>query len=73
MAKCVLDVTEIYRVDTEDEVATLIEDFKNQANEEGYIPKGYTSSLKEKKAKGEVVDTGYQVKLTKVFGTFWEC
>lgn len=72
MAKYMLEVTEQYRVDTEEEVTALIEDFKANAIEEGYIPKGYNSSLKEKKSKGEVVDTGYLVKLTKVYNSFWE-
>lgn len=70
--KYILEVTETYRVDTEEEVATLIEEFKTNAIDEGYIPKGYTSNLKEKKSKGEVVDTGYCVKLNKIYGSFWE-
>lgn len=64
-----LSVTEIYRADTEEEVKELIQEFKK---EDGYILKSYSSSVKEKKKKGEIEDSGFCVKATKEFGTFWE-
>lgn len=66
-------VTEVYRVDTEPEVQAFIEELKADAIEEGYILKSCAYTLKEKKAKGEVVDSAYQVKVVKDFANFWDC
>lgn len=70
--KTILHVAEVYRIDTEEDVKAAIEEAKNQADDEGYILKGYSSKLKEKKSKGEVIDTGYEVTLKKEYNTFWE-
>lgn len=70
--KTILDITEQYRVDTEEEVKEFIEEIKEKGKEEGYIVKSYSSSLKEKKSKGEIVDSGYLLKVTKSINTFWE-
>lgn len=64
-----LKVVESYRADSEDEVKELIQEFKK---EDGYILKSYSSSIKEKKKKGEIEDSGFCVKATKEFGAFWE-
>lgn len=73
MNKYTIETTESYRVDSEKEVEELIEKMKNDAMENGYILKSYNSTLKEKKAKGEIVDSAFLVKFTKVFNNFWEC
>lgn len=70
--KAILNVTEVYRIDTEEEVQIAIEEAKQEANDEGYILKGYSSKVKEKKSKGEIIDNGYEVTLKKEFNTFWE-
>lgn len=70
--KMILDITEQYRVDTEEEVKDFIEEIKENGVQEGYIVKNYSSSFKEKKSKGETVDQGYLLKITKSFNTFWE-
>lgn len=57
-------VTEIYRVDTETEVAKMIEEAKNSPQ---YILSKYSSQAKEKKVKGEVVDSWYLLTLVKSF------
>ena len=67
-----LSVTETYRIDTETEVQTFIEQAKKNANSGGYILESYSSQLKEKKAKGDVIDAGYLVKLTKTYDAFWD-
>ena len=67
-----LSVVETYRIDTEAEVQTFIEHAKNEANRSGYILESYSSQLKEKKAKGDVIDAGYLVKLTKTYESFWD-
>lgn len=66
-------VAEVYRIDTEEEVKNFIEELKTEALEEGYILKSCAYTLKEKKLKGEVVDSAYQVKIVKDFSTFWDC
>lgn len=57
--------TEEYLVDTEKEAQALIEKFKEKSSEEGYEVVSYTSTLKEKKSKGEVIESHYLVKLVK--------
>lgn len=64
MAKYLLGVTESYRVDTEQEVETLLEKAKE---DKGYKLAKYSSQKKELKAKGEVIDEWYKVTLTKEF------
>ena len=73
MAKYLNQVMEVYRIDTEEEVQTFIEEVKTNAIEEGYVLKSCAYTLKEKKAKGEIVDSAYQVKVVKDFSDFWDC
>jgi len=70
--KALLSNTEVYRIDSEEEVKEAIEEAKINANAEGYILKGYSTKIKEKKSKGEVIDAGYEVTLKKEYNTFWE-
>ena len=64
MAKHLISVTEVYRVDNEDQAARLIEDAKNSNQ---YVLSKYSSVHKERKQKGEVIDEWYRLTLTKVF------
>ena len=59
-----ITTTETYRVDSEPEVARIIEDAKNDSK---YELVKYSSVAKETKQKGEVVDSWYRVTLTKQF------
>ena len=70
--RVLLSNTEVYRIDSEEEVKEAIEEAKANANVDGYILKGYSSKIKEKKSKGEVIDAGYEVTLKKENNTFWE-
>ena len=72
MARYINQVTENYRIDTEEEVQAFNEQLKEESIEEGYILKSYSYTLKEKKAKGEVVDSAYAVKVVKEYSAFWE-
>lgn len=72
MAKYLVSVVETYRLDTEEEVERFIEENKKQAKEEGYILKSCSYVLKEKKAKGEIIDSAFLVKTTKEYNSFWE-
>ena len=62
--KYLCEVQEKYRIDTENEAKTFIEE---QKKDNKYNLKKYASELKERKVKGEIVDSWYQVTLVKVF------
>ena len=62
--KYLCEVTEKYRIDTEAEAKTFIEEQKKESR---YALKKYASELKERKQKGEIVDSWYQVTLVKTF------
>lgn len=62
--KYLLETTENYRVDSEENAKELIEKAKADNH---YILKKYNVQYKERKMKGEVVDTWYKVTLTKMF------
>lgn len=57
-----------YRVDTEAEAVQEIESAKNAQVAEGYTVKKSEYTLRQKKAKGEVVEEWYLVTITKVYG-----
>lgn len=67
-----LKVTEEYRAESEHEVKEMNEQFKEKAKAEGYVLNAFSYTKKEKKAKGEVIDDGYLVKVAKVYGGFWD-
>lgn len=64
MSKYLIRTTEIYRIDTENEAKTFIEEQKRKGN---YEVTKYSTERREKKAKGEVVDAWYRVTLVKDF------
>lgn len=63
MSRYLVTTTEVYRIDTEDEVEAFIAEAK-KAN---YELKKYTSEYKEVKSKKEVIDSYFKVTLTKGF------
>ena len=67
-----LKVVEEYRAESEQEVKEMNEQFKTEAKSEGYILNAFSYTKKEKKSKGEIIDDGYQVKVAKVYGGFWD-
>ena len=62
--KYLISTTEIYRADSEAEAVQLIEEAKTDNH---FILAKYSSQFKERKQKGEVIDSWYQVSLKKVF------
>ena len=64
MAKYLITTTETYRVDSEEAVEAILEDAKNDSN---YTLVKYSSTYKEKKEKGDIVDYWYRLTLTKAF------
>lgn len=67
-----LETVEKYRVETEEEAKAVMEQFREDAKSKGYLVKKSGYEKKEKKAKGEIIDQGYLVSVTKVFDTFWD-
>lgn len=68
----VLKVTEEYRVDSEIEAKEAMEEFRSAAASNGYSVGSCGYTYKEKKAKGEVIDEAWVVKVVKVYGGVWE-
>lgn len=62
--KYLLTTTEVYRVESENEAKKMIEEAKEDNH---FILKKYTSEYKERKQKGEVIDTYWKVSLVKTF------
>ncbi len=67
-----LKQTEEYRADTEEEAKEIMEKFRQDAHDKGYTlgASGYT--YKTKKAKGEIIDEAWVVKIQKVVGGVWD-
>lgn len=63
----ILKQTDEIRVDTEEDAKALIESFKEKAARDGYEISSYAATHKEKKSKGEVVESYYIVKIIKVW------
>jgi hypothetical protein len=61
-----------FRIDTEEQVTEFIEQQKAEALEKGYEITSYKSTKKEKKAKGEIIDSAFAVDITYVYDSFWE-
>ena len=64
MAKYLITTTEVYRVDTEGEVDAAIAEAK--ADDSFNLVK-YNREYKERKSKGEVIDSWYKLSLVKSF------
>lgn len=67
-----LKKTEEYRVDSEIEAKEAMEKFRSEAAEKGYSVGSCGYTYKEKKAKGEVIDYGFHIKVVKTYSSFWE-
>ena len=64
--------TEEYVVDSEEDAIKLIQNFKDDAEKNGYIlgASGYT--YKTKKAKGEIIGEVWVCKIAKILGGVWD-
>lgn len=67
-----IEQREKYVVDSEQEAINLIEHFRKDAEEKGYIlgASGYT--YKTKKTKGEIIDECWVCDIKKVVGGVWD-
>ena len=57
--------TDEIMVETEEQAKALIESFKEKSKKEGFEITNYSSTLKEKKSKGEVINSFWIVKIVK--------
>lgn len=67
-----LKKTEEYRVESDTEAREAIENFRKDALANGYTISAAGYTHKERKAKGEIVDSCEVVKVVKVYGGIWE-
>ena len=67
-----LETTSKYRAESELSAKDMIEAFRAQAKEKGYVVKKAGYEYKTKKAKGEVIAECWVVSVTQVFGDIWE-
>lgn len=65
--KALISTVETYRIETEDEVNKFKQEQREEADRIGYIINNFNIALKEKKSKGEVIDTWYIVSIKKIF------
>ena len=59
-----IEVTETYRVNNENEAIRMIDEARNSSQ---YMLKKHNSEFKEVKQKGEIIETYWKVTLTTVF------
>ena len=67
-----LKVTEEYRADSEQEAREVIENFRKESLEKGYVLGACGFTYKDKKSKGEIIDEAWVVKVVKIYGKVWE-
>lgn len=67
MASQLLKKTEVYRVDTEEEAMSMIEDAKDGQMNGGYTLTKSSYVLKTKKSKGEIIDQWFITSTEKTF------
>lgn len=66
-----LKITEEIRVDSESEAKDVMEQYRQDARNNGYTLSATGYTYKCKKSKGEIIDEGYIVKTTKVLSEMW--
>lgn len=67
-----LETTSKYRANSEIEAKDMIEEFRANAEKNGYVVKKAGYEYKTKKAKGEIIGEAWIVSVTQVFGSLWE-
>lgn len=67
MSKELLKITEVFRVDSEQEAGTVMDEETLKAKEKGYKVVKLEKKYKTKKQKGEVVEDWYLVTIEKSF------
>ena len=67
-----LKVTEEYRAYSEQEAIDALNEARAKQNIEGYTLGANGYKYKTKKAKGEIVDQGWTVSISKIYNEFWD-
>ena len=67
-----LKKTEEYRAETETEAKEFVESVKEESKTKGYYVSAYSITHKEKKAKGEIIDECFVVKIVKTYAPIWD-
>jgi len=67
-----LEATNKYRADSEEQAKDMIEAIRQDANKKGYSIKKASYERKTKKAKGEVIAEVFVVTVTQIFAELWE-
>lgn len=67
-----LKTVEEYRTESEEEAKQVMEDFRQKAFNEGYEIGAMGYTYKEKKQKGEIIDSAYVIKVVKNFNKVFE-
>ena len=67
-----LKVTEEYRAYSEEEAIQAINGARALQEEGGYTLGANGYKYNTKKAKGEIIDQGWQVTMTKIYDEFWD-
>lgn len=65
--KTLMKTTDVYRVDNEEEAVDMINDYKDRQLTEGYTLSKSGYVLKNKKSKGEIIDSWAIVTVEKTF------
>lgn len=60
------------RCESDVEAQQVIEQFKNEAENKGNTLIASSTTYKEKKSKGEIIDSAYVVKIKISLGTVWD-
>ncbi len=67
-----LETVSKYRADSENQAKEMIEKFREEAAQKGYIVKKAGFEYKTKKSKGEIIAEVWVVTITQVFADVWE-
>lgn len=65
--KILMKTTDVYRVNNEEEAVDMINDYKDRQLTEGYTLSKSGYALKNKKSKGEIIDSWAIVTVEKTF------
>lgn len=67
-----LETTSKFRAETEIAAKDMIEQFRAEASQKGYIVKKAGYTRKDKKAKGEIIATKFIVEIVQTFAGIWD-
>ena len=67
-----LETTSKFRAETEIAAKDMIEQFRAEASQKGYIVKKAGYEYKTKKAKGEIIATKFIVEIVQTFAGIWD-